>query len=100
MLILGHDQQSDTGGNKHGDVEDGVGLGQVVKPSGRQGVDAGMDYDEGSHGADDMPRQRDVAVRPGLRVIRAESDGGQKHLSGAILGGGAAGDLTDEVEPT
>lgn len=97
VLVLLQDQQSHAGAEEDGDVKDGIGLGEVVQPRRRQGVDAGVEDDERDHGADNVRRLDRVVV--GLAVIGAERDGREQHLGGAVFGRCAAGDLADEIEP-
>lgn len=72
---------------KHHNMKQDVGLGHLLHPVRRKGVDQSSQDRRSSHNADNCASRRKV------REIRAHRYGGQQELSGSIFRGSDSGDL-------
>lgn len=93
VLVLLHDEEGDTAGEQHNNVNHRIGPRNLGQPCRVQTVDEGMHDGQGSHDADN------VSLRWRIDKIGADGDGSEKHLRCSIRGRGTAANLADQIQP-
>lgn len=93
VLVLLHDEEGDAAGEEDCDVDHGVRPCNLGQPGCVEAVDARVHDGQRGHDADN------VALRRRIREIRADGDGGEKHLCRSVRRRCAAAYLANNVQP-